>query len=72
MLFDATKSKCILEYKQHKGRVGCISFCTNNLLSTGGNDKNVLTVDIRSSRQVYHLSNHSSEITALRWSPDEQ
>lgn len=46
-LWDCVKNKKIQIYNGHTGRVGAISWNTNNLLASGSRDKNILIRDTR-------------------------
>lgn len=48
-LWDCIKNKKIQTYGGHTGRVGAISWNTNNILASGSRDKSILVRDTRVS-----------------------
>lgn len=59
--------------KGHAGRVGALSWNSNNILASGSRDKNILIRDIRtSSEYVSKLIGHKQEVCGIKWSFDEQ
>ena len=48
-LWDCIKNRKILTFNGHGGRVGAISWNTNNVLASGSRDKNILIRDTRVS-----------------------
>jgi cell division cycle 20-like protein 1 (cofactor of APC complex) len=71
--WDCVKNKKILCLGSHSGRVGAISWNTNNILASGSRDKSILLRDIRiSSDYVNKLTGHKQEVCGLKWSFDQQ
>lgn len=46
-LWDCIKNKKTFTYGGHSGRIGAVSWNTNNIIATGSRDKNILVRDTR-------------------------
>jgi cell division cycle 20-like protein 1 (cofactor of APC complex) len=69
-IWDAVKLKKVRSMKGHQSRVGTLCF-SQNLLSSGSRDKNILQRDIRGpSQYLWKQSAHKQEVCGLKWSPD--
>lgn len=72
-LWDCIKNKKISTLNGHSGRVGAISWNSNNILASGSRDKTILIRDTRvSSDYVGRLVGHKQEVCGLKWSFDQQ
>lgn len=72
-LWDCQKMMKILTCRGHSGRIGAITWNSNNVLASGSRDKNILIRDIRTSHEyISKMSGHKQEICGLKWSFDGQ
>eukprot|EP00477_Mikrocytos_mackini_P001271 GAHX01001358.1.p1 GENE.GAHX01001358.1~~GAHX01001358.1.p1 ORF type:complete len:505 (+),score=75.87 GAHX01001358.1:116-1630(+) len=78
VLLDLIKETPYLGYRSHVGRVGCLSFGSDSILASGGQDHRINVFDHRSkppSLNYYRvnlttINYHKGEITGLKFSPD--
>ncbi|KAM3143035.1 Protein FIZZY-RELATED 2 [Paramecium bursaria] len=71
-IWDANKLQIAQVFKKHSSRVGTLCF-SQNLLSSGSRDKNIIQIDYRNKSSNFTISYaHKQEVCGLKWSPDSQ
>lgn len=67
-IFDAEKEIELSTLNSHTGRVCCISFNEENILSSGSRDTTIVTHDLRTSgKPAFVFKKHLQEVCSLRW-----
>lgn len=74
-IWDPEVNKVIHRYSEHSDRIGVIApmhKSNPNIFSTGSQDKQILSFDLREKASFAKSLAHSQEICGLKWSPDDR
>jgi len=74
-IWDPEASKIIHSFQEHSDRIGVIAPMHQgnpHVFSSGSQDKQIVTYDLRQKVEVSRCLGHSQEICGLKWSPDDR
>jgi len=74
-IWDFQANKIITSYNEHSDRIGVIApmhQSNPHIFSSGSQDKNIITFDLRQKALISRCHGHSQEICGLKWSPDDR
>ena len=69
IVYDVETKKVVFQDSLHsKRRIGCLSW-NNDLLASGGRDKNIQVRDVRENKKSFVVGRHRQEVCGIEWSP---
>ena len=72
-VWDIDSQKMLRTFEGHDGRVGALSWNSQDLLSSGSKDHSILNRDLRvKDNSIGRIEAHRQEITGLKWSFDDR